>query len=426
MTYKHHILTPFPSPHIHIQLKSYAQYNNRDHIKIDDTLPVQAICDDIHDQQYNITIGLIGPILYLVTLVFFVRSMHKPIRVAIEKPENHANLAAIALTGTVFTAVVFLMDIYTLVLVVKGNHEFTLHTSIKEYSLLFVALMVALDALPILYSGITLAYLRFLLWAHNIEGLQAWIRACLGAETQRAIQYGKDEGFKVWLVLTLCFAPLFCIASHSGYIIVGWVSEHSASYIFLHIFSFAYYFILFRHLYIAFKKTEVSCQCCLEIVLICNLLKELYIWSGKAHDYFCCRCRKTEFTTNTQRNEQHAERYDKNAGQQDKNIQFELHAFFIVFWIGIFLLILEGGVVVGFWLIPITLDAATTNIYHYAQLASVILTGLITYKIFHAGTGPKKTLQAFRKTFLYLWLETKIHIHMTSTIWRKMNSLEYI
>ena len=344
-------------------------------------------------------------------MIFFTRSISKPMRNAIKKQENHANLAAVALTGIVFTGVVLLMDIYAMILVLEQKHEFAQHSSINtEHSLLFVVVTVAFDALPIFYSGITLIYLRSLLCTRNSRVLRAWFQACFYPILESDEVIDEREG-QLGIVLTLCFAPLSCIATHSGYIVVGWVSshsEHSASFAFLYIFSFVYYFIIFRHLYTAFPE-ERYYQCCHEGYLIIRLLKELCIWLRLACSCFwCCPCRcwKTERFTHHQGNN-HVEMREtndtpqENARTQDENIQpsFNLHAFFTAFWIGYFLVIVEVAVVVGYWLLPLTLHRASVNLYHYAQLAFVIITGLITYKFFQAGIGPKKILQAFLNKF---------------------------
>ena len=351
-------------------------------------------------------------------------------RNAIKKQENHANLAAVALTGIVFTGVVLLMDIYAMILVLEQKHEFAQHSSINtEHSLLFVVVTVAFDALPIFYSGITLIYLRSLLCTRNSRVLRAWFKACFYPILESNEVIDEREG-QLGIVLTLCFAPLSCIATHSGYIVVGWVSshsEHSASFAFLYIFSFVYYFIIFRHLYTAFPEERFD-QCCHEGYLIIRLLKVLCKWLGFACTCFwCCPCRcwKTERFTHVEMRDtndtpqenarpqdeniqpSHVEMRDtndtpqENARPQDENIQplFNLHAFFTAFWIGYFLVIVEVAVVVGYWLLPLTLHRASVNLYHYAQLAFVIITVLITYKFFQAGIGPKKILQAFLNKF---------------------------
>ena len=384
-------------------------------------------------------------------------------RVAITKPKNHDYLAALALTGMVFTAFVLAMDICALVFVVEGRHEFIMHANIsKEYSLLFVVITMVLDALPILHSFIVVVYLRIL--AGRCCGtngnflrnsFEAYLYPIFGKIKATEGYNNNTEEFKVWIVLTLCFAPLFCIASHSVYIVVSWVSdvEHATSIMLLYMVSFLYYFIILRHLYTVFIGNEPICP---EVYLIMAILKKIYNWIGLACNCFwccCCRCTgKDSITKADSLNERcdacstlcctcfmcstsclssYEEKDDKCWGKKcyqcckdyedkvkdttkdhelhtpihaliDRNTKhskasFNIASFFIAIWIGLVLVLVEAIVIAGFWLIPVNLDTAPINIYHIIQLAFVFTTGLITYKFFNVGEGPKKILQAFLK-----------------------------
>ena len=383
-------------------------------------------------------------------------------RVVITKPKNHAYLAALALTGMVFTAFVLAMDICALDFVVEGKHEFTMHKSIsKEYSLLFVVITMALDAPPILHSFIVVVYLRILACTccgtnHSVlrNCFEVYLYPIFGKIKATEGDTNHTEEFKIWIVLTLCFAPLFCIASHSGYIVVSWVSdvEHATSITLLYMLSFLYYFIILRQLYIAFVGIEPICP---EMYLIVTLPMKICNWLCLACNCFwcfCCRCTGKDPATSadelntfcnlccflcctcckcgtsclsgykdeddkcwgkcykccknhenkvqatTEDNELHSPiraLIDRNTVNSEAS--FDIAAFFIGFWIGLVLVLAEAVVIAGFWLIPINLDTAPTNIYHFVQLAFVFTTGLIAYKFFHVGEGPKKILQAFLK-----------------------------
>ena len=451
-------------------MKLYTQFNNPDDIKIDDTSLPQAVCDDKHEEEYNnadkivtfLSCGLVIPITFTLVLILLLRSIREPMRVAITKPKNHAYLVALALTGMVFTGFVLVMDICALVFTVEGRHEFTMHTSIrKEYSLLFVVITTALDALPILHSCIVVVYLRILACTccetnHNV--LRNYFEACLypifGKIKIKGTTEDHGEEFKVWIVTTLCFAPLFCIASHSGYIVVSWVAdtEHATSITIIYILSFLYYFISFRHLYIVFGDTK---QVCPEAYLIAILFLKLYNWLCFACNCFwccCCRCwgngsnvdlpndfcklcsflfctcctcytcclKRYKHERDTCRgkcynccevykNQLEEDVEDQELGspisaQKDRKNKhskapFNLPAFFIGIWIGIFLSSVEAVIILGFVLIPITLDKAPIDIYHIIQLVFIVLTTLITYKFFNVGEGPKKIMQAFVQKF---------------------------
>ena len=79
-----------------------------------------------------------------------VWSVRAKIDAAIEMRKNHANLAALALTGLVFMIFVLALDIQSTKLVYQGKHEFTEYTDFsfgKVYSLSFEIVVTAFDAL---------------------------------------------------------------------------------------------------------------------------------------------------------------------------------------------------------------------------------------------------------------------------------------
>ena len=169
--------------------------------------------------------GIVIPFCVIFLLVMIIWSSHEKLSSAINKEQNHANLAALALTGLVFSTFTVVLDIVALVLVVQGKHEFSPNYS-NLNSLCFVIGTTVCDAIAVLVAYITLACITRLYFT----SLKPQI---------------------VWLVILICFAPLFCLTSHSGYIIVAWVSDtqHAGPATSFYIISFLYYFIPFRQLY---------------------------------------------------------------------------------------------------------------------------------------------------------------------------------
>ncbi len=70
----------------------------------------------------------------------------------------------------------------------------------------------------------------------------------------------------IWIVTGLMFAPLFSIASHSGYILAAWVTEpaKTTAAFLLALSSFLYMFFMFRQCYIVHKddSTGLFAACC--------------------------------------------------------------------------------------------------------------------------------------------------------------------
>lgn len=297
-------------------MKSYDDYSERNN---DDPTHALAICEDHRENEFNastkvvtfLSCGLVVPVIFIIILAMLLRSVRGPIRVAITTPQNHANLAALALTGLIFTVFVLIMDICAVTFTAIEHHEYAKHDSIdKEYSLLFVILTAILDAIPTLFSLVVLSYLRMLACpcecTKNISCLESCFESFLypifgiivETETKRTEEEKKrwkefkNNEFVLWIVAGLCVAPLFCIASHSGYIIIGWVSnvEHATSILFMYIFSFLYYFIIFRQLHLVFLGSDPTCP---ETHLFVILLKKLGSWCCITSNcfIFCpCRC----------------------------------------------------------------------------------------------------------------------------------------
>ena len=140
----------------------------------------------------------------------------------------------------------------------------------------------------------------------------------------------------------MCFAPIFFVASHSGYIIIAHVydTQHAGPATSWYIISFFYFFISFRQLY---KILSTKCR---------------------------------NFITT-----------------------FNCFAFFIETLFAILLVGAELAVIIILVLLPATLTAVSTDVYHIAQLAFVIITGLFTYKFIYAEDEPKQLIKAFVETY---------------------------
>ena len=118
------------------------------------------------------------------------------------------------ITGLVFSTFTEVLDIWALVLLVQESHEFNQHTNFT--SLTFVIITTVFDAAIVLAAYITLLYLRCLI--------------CCRKEHKPTRT--------LWVVTSMSIAPLFCLTSDSGYIIMACMSDPRypgpCSYIYLH------------------------------------------------------------------------------------------------------------------------------------------------------------------------------------------------
>ena len=154
------------------------------------------------------------------------------------------------------------------------------------------------------------------------------------------------------------FAPIFFVASHSGYIIIAYVSDtqHAGPAAFWYIISFFYLFVSFRQLYDLCGK------------LVTKLCKVSSISKLRASLAAKCTCCQSTSETTT----------------------FNLSAFFIEVLLAIPLVGAEVFVVYVLVALPATLTAVSTDIYHLAQWAFVITTGLIAYKFIYTENKYKR------------------------------------
>ena len=187
-------------------------------------------------------------------------------------------------------------------------------------------------------------------------------------------------------LLIVCFAPLFSVASHSGYIIIAYVSDtqHAGPTTSWYIISFFYYFISFRQLYTVFSKCEPTAWP--ELYLLQKLLTTSRCCVGKCKNYMK-NCGKIDDTAPPLPHK--IELPNKKENKSQSTSIFNLSALFIEIQLGVLLVAIEIFVIAVLVEIPVTLTAVSTDVYHLAQLAFVIITGLFTYKFFYSDDETK-------------------------------------
>ena len=215
--------------------------NNPDDIQIDDISLGTAVCENDQEKEYHhkahvffVSCEFFIPLCVFVLLVITILSQYSKLSSAIDKEQNYANIVALVLTGVLFSILVVALDIVALVHVFPRNLEFSSHIN---FILSFTIIRTVLDTAVVLITySILLLYL--LLRCKKLPECCEHTCNCLEAGT-------------LLTVASTCFAPLFCLASHSGYIIVAWLSDsqHAGPATFFYIISFLYCFIIIRQLY---------------------------------------------------------------------------------------------------------------------------------------------------------------------------------
>ena len=292
---------------------------------------------------------MIVPIIIIFLLAVMVCSNRSKISAVINKEQNHANLAALALTGLVFSTFVVALDIWAWVLVEQKKHEFT--TRYSNHNQMFIKVTTVFDAVVVLVTYITLIFLVCCKLKQKLP--------CLGCCRFKETCTG------LWILVCTCFTPLLCLASHSGYITVAWVSDtqYPGPVAYLYIISFFYYFIIFRQLYKA-----------------CPDVSSCYKLFGSCYRAICAQ-----------------NGYDPLPETKSLGPQFNYSAFFTEILCGVVLVAAE--VMVLYSLTALRLTVAAPNDIYFAQLAVVIITGLFAYNFIYTEDEPKQFVKAFVETY---------------------------
>ena len=378
---------PFlPLAHTYIQLKLYAKTNNPDDINIDDDSLGAAVCEDDQEKDYDsppvkasFSCAIIVPFIVIVLLAVMVYSNCSKIDAVINKEQNHANLAALTLTGLVFSTFVVALDIWALILVVQGKDEFI--TRYSNCNLKVIAVTTGFDGIVVLFTYITLICLVCCRYKQTLPCL-----VCCRC---------KETSTDLWILACTCFAPLFCLASHSGYMTVAWVSDtrYPGPVTYLYIISFFYYFILFRQLYKKLKACP-DVPCCFKL---------------------CSHSHKKDKRRREIRAENGHIYTLITPVSEDGRVAtvFNYSAFFLEILCGVCLVGAE--VFVLYSLTALRLTVAAPNDIYFAQLAVVFITGLFAYNFIYTEDEPKQFVKALVQTYqnkllcLDLWSSRKIH-----------------
>ena len=206
---------------------------------------------------------VVFPFIVVILIVVLVKSLRTQIRLKLMNRRNHANLAAIALTGVIFSLYVLGMDIAALVYGFAGKHELHKYSIQVTYSNTVILLTTVIDFIPI---SVSLGAF-FLLYCCEAESKKCFMNYCFKIFfscifPDQNDTFPTDEEKELWILSLLLTAPLVCLSTHASYIIIAWISDpqHASSATFIALLSFFYYFISFRQLYNALSKSRSNYQ----------------------------------------------------------------------------------------------------------------------------------------------------------------------
>ena len=282
-----------------LQLKLYAQRRpasttviSNDHfvaIAVEDS---DVLKDIYHDGEVvgtfiSLVFGI--PLLLFVLVIVYAKGARWQMRkrLASDSPSSHASLAALTVIALLFSIYVCVLD-SAAVWFAKNDNELDRDRDNSDLSLThdgFLFATVVLDCLLTLLA--VCAFIALIcveicveycteeppkdLPYKRTENFFDCIFCCLFC---CALPYGKkrdDENErykeqKLWLLLVIFVAPIWCIGSHIGYIIIAWISfpTHASAMFSMYTISFVYYFYTLRQFYLCvidFHRTRLCCKC---------------------------------------------------------------------------------------------------------------------------------------------------------------------
>ena len=410
--------------HLHnclsLQLNHYAKFNSIGQVYVEENSNIVAVCDsELTDKKYSSTLYLTPflliifglPLSLICLLVIVVKSLQNPIRRSIRKKSNHPNIAALALTGLYISVFILAMDTSAMVMVFRNKHELSNHNFKHYYPLNFVFVCFALDAffLAIITFVYTILFINYFCaknkWSKRII---VFCFACMYYPVFGLIKT-KDKGqiaascvtnrtsnvertlnmfseYQVWLVLSGFVATFICLLSHIGFIVVAWVSapEHAWSTTLLTLFSFLFFFFMFRQSYIRFNNLkpgpkDAYDRCACIIRYFCCLC--CWFYACCCNENSCCQEEAGDILEELDALNIDEEN-NKDDKVEEKSIDFDFRAFFISGVLGLFISGIQALIMFSFIELPFSTDTTPSYILNILQLTFLVTATLIAYNVF--------------------------------------------
>ena len=189
--------------------------------------------------------------------------------------------------------------------------------------------------------------------------------------------------YKVWLVLCGFIAPFICLLSHVGFIVVAWVSdpEHAWSSALRTLFSFLFFFFMFRQSYVRFNYKPYPLNCvslmwCISFGWLCS-----WCQACCCNDNSFCPHKKIFTMEEMEPLLNITEQDTKEDKVESEEIHFNFKAFFISGVLGIFIAGIQALIIFSFIELPFSTDTAPSYILNIMQLAFLVIAAFIAYKV---------------------------------------------
>lgn len=195
------------------------------------------------------------PIFTIAILLIFIRSFRKEINSALARETNHGNFAAMLIIGIATQCAILGMDIAAVCYVYTKHYEYKDYKLQNTVNLFITAITLAFDTtvgfflfLSLMYMWCTFCYratshsscpkcfleiFHFCCMIPCFYAIFGDVRQAKGLDvpksygdvTRRSLTVKVADQRMSWILLNMLIAPLFSLASHSGYILMAWLTE---------------------------------------------------------------------------------------------------------------------------------------------------------------------------------------------------------
>ncbi len=185
-----------------------------------------------------------------------------------------------------------------------------------------------------------------------------------------------------WILLFMLVAPLFSIASHSGYILVAWITEPSkATSVALIMTAISVYsFLLFRQCYVVNADIERKHPCWSILILIYPLC-QVGVHIAYIVKYCSC-CKKCKENNNDGVLLEDVFKGPHKEKEPSKKLMFNTQAFCITIPWGILSTGSLAMVIISFYDLPVQTLDIVEYLLEIFQVFIVVIALLVTYKVF--------------------------------------------
>ena len=404
----------------------YAKYNDPSQVTRERSSLTKVICyEDLGRDYYSryttkmfISCTILFPIFFITMTAIVVRSLHTEINVAVAKPSNHGNIAALILIGIFGECTVLGMDIAGVIYVYEKSDVFkddkqelkNAANLIVPYVTLAFDLAIAIwMILGLLYlwcsrihkgnNELSKDYLTqvlpfcfkpcFYIIFGELNHNEAWdmpddTPANITASQQElaSLPGSRASDTKIiavrrteWILICMLVAPLFSVSSHIGFILVAWITEPSktTAVAIVSLTIFVYAFLMFRQCYMANVDVDVKGKPFFSYFICFYPLVQVII-----HLYSCIKASCSSGNNSTEFKKLLT---DPKSTQRESTI-FDTQAFCLIIPWGLFTVGALAFIVISFYELPLETLDLIEYLQNIFQIFFAVIALLITYKIF--------------------------------------------